>query len=317
MVLFLLKKKRFLFGFLFLATLLTLSIFNTVNNHGKIEQIRFHTDKKGNLLDAPPYPPFTLFVFGSDKEGFNLGQLIVEGAKYTIGITIVVSILRMLFSLIISGFIYTLRPAFYKLLKTIFEPFSIVPQTIIAYFILYSVLWLPMAGFQHPFWQRALFETTILVIIAIPNLTIHLSNEMRIVKKEPFIEASKTLGAGNGYIFFKHIVVHLHEKWILLFGQQFLQVLQLLAHLGFLKLFFGGSIVEYGLGSGPPTSASHEWAGLIGSNISYLYFQQWIILVPIGFFILTSISVFFVNDSLKEYFQMKDTLRYKKAELFN
>lgn len=172
-----------------------------------------------------------------------------------------------------------------------------------------------MSGFQHPFWQRALFETVILVIIAIPNLTIHLSNEMRMVKQEPFIESSRILGAGNVYIFFKHIVPHLYEKWILLFGQQFLQVLQLLAHLGFLKLFFGGSIVEYGIGSGPPTSASYEWSGLIGSNISYLFVQQWIILVPIGFFILTSISVFFINDSLKEFFQMKDALRYRKNDI--
>lgn len=301
MAIFLLKRKRFVVSVLFLVTLFTWSIIN----NGEIERVMFKTDKSGNLLNAPPYPPFTVFLLGSDRLGYSLGQMMIAGAKYTIGITLIVTILRMVLTIILSALIYSLKPRVYSVLKSIFEPFSVVPQTIIAFFILFSVLWMPIDGFPNPFWQRALFETIILVIIAIPNLTIQLSGEMRQVEKEPFIEAAKILGASKTSIFFKHIVPHVYEKWILLFGQQFIQSLQLLAHLGFFKLFFGGSFIAYGDAIDPPRSISYEWSGVIGDSISYLYSDQWIILVPILFFVLTAISVAFINDSVKAYFQSK------------
>ncbi|WP_413298815.1 ABC transporter permease subunit [Bacillus sp. 1P10SD] len=313
MLVFLLKRKRFLFSALFLIVLFTGSIIHTVFNDGEISQVKFHTDKKGNIIDSPPYPPLTEFFFGSERYGYDLGQIVLEGAKWTIGVTFIVVIFRMVISIFLSSFIYSLNNRMYNGLKTIFEPFSVVPQTIIAYFILYSVLWMPIDGFPQPFWQRAIFETFILVIIAIPNLTIHLSSEMRLVKQETFIEASKILGSSKLYIFFKHIIPHVYEKWILLFGQQFIQTLQLLAHLGFMKLFFGGTFVPYGGPiEEPPHSVSYEWSGLVGGNISYLYNDQWIVLVPIVFFITTAICVALVNDSFKDYFQNKNVIQLKK-----
>jgi peptide/nickel transport system permease protein len=284
-------------------TLVTWSILNTAVNNGHIRQLRLHMDDKGNLLDAPPYPPLTVFLLGSDKYGFDFGMMMIEGAKWTIGVTLIVAIFRMIFSIFLSSFVYTLRPKIYEGVKSIFEPFSIVPQTIICFFILYSVLWEPIDGFANPFWERALFQTLIMVCVAIPNLTIHLSGEMRSVEKEDFIEAAKTLGAGRISIFFKHILPHVYEKWIILFGQQFIQSLQLLAHLGFMKLFFGGTKVPYGDPDTPPRTLSYEWSGIVGDSISYIYVHQWIILVPIGFFIATAISVALINHSIKEYFQ--------------
>lgn len=307
MIRFLVRQKRFLFGVTFLVVMLGASTFH----NGIVKQVPFHTDAKGNLLDAPPYPLFKVFWLGSDKFGFSLGDMIVIGAKYTIGISILITLLRMLLALFLSYVVFSWRPFFYKGLKSVAEPFSIVPQTIIAYFILRSVLWMPEGGFVQPFWQRALFESMVLTMIALPNLTIHLSNEMRLLHQEEFIEASETLGGSKMHIFFKHIVPHSYEGWILLLGAQFIQVLQLLAQLGFMRLFFGGTVVDY-LG-GPARSVSYEWSGLIGDSIGYLYVHQWVLLVPMAFFLLTAISVAFINDSLKAYFQKeRQTVLYEK-----
>ncbi|MGG3563355.1 ABC transporter permease subunit [Neobacillus rhizosphaerae] len=311
MLVFLLKRKRFIFSALFLIILFTGSILNSVFNDGQIRQVRFHADEKGNIVDRPPYAPFTEYVFGSDPFGYDLGHMMVEGAKWTIGITITIVILRMLLSIILASFIYSLNNRIYNGLKTIFEPFSVVPQTIIAYFILFSVLWMPLDGFHTPFWLRASFQVFIIVALAIPSLTIHISGEMRHVEKEDFIEVSKTLGSSKRYIFFKHIIPHVYEKWIISFGQQFIQTLQLLAHLGFMKLFFGGT--HYPDDDTPPRTISYEWSGVIGGDISYLYsLQPWIVLVPIGFFIVTAISVALINQSVKAYFKNKTMIRLNK-----
>ena len=317
MLVYLFKRKRFVISFLFLATLVIASILNTVLNDGKIGQTMVQTDDKGNIIAKPPYRPFTEYILGSDRYGYDLVHLLVEGAKWTIGIIIIVALLRMILSIIISSFVFSLKPAIFHSIKSIFEPFSVVPQTIIAYFILFSVLWRPGDGFHTSFWERAGFETIVLVLLAVPNLTIHLSNEMRIVEKEAFIEAAKTLGAGKIRIFFKHIVPHVYEKWILLFGQQFIQSLALLAHLGFMGLFFGGTIPPDD--DTPPRTVSYEWSGVIGGDISYLYSYPWIVLVPIGFFVATAISVALINGSIKSYFQSEErqrvrTLRAAKRE---
>lgn len=309
MIRFFLRKKRFLFSALFLITLVALSIGNTIFNNGEITQIKFLKDENGNFLKAPPFPPLTAFILGSDRFGYDLGQMMIEGAKYTIGITLFIALSRIFFSILFSSFIYTLKPRFFNGIQKVFEPFSIIPQTIIAYFILFSVLWMPIDGFEHPFWQRALFEVFVLVIIALPNLTIHLSKEMRLLEKETFIEAARTLGGSKYHIFLKHMVPNLYEKWILLFGQQFMQSIQLLAHLGFLKLFFGGTFMT---DEGPPRSISFEWSGLIGDSISYLHARQWIILVPIAFFVLTAISVALINDTIKEYFHKRQLIKTKE-----
>ncbi|WP_462408637.1 ABC transporter permease subunit [Neobacillus sp. Marseille-QA0830] len=316
MLIFLLKRKRFLISVLFLLSLFIGSILNTVFNDGEIRQTMVQVDDTGKIIGKPPYPPFSVYLLGSDIYGYDLGHKMVEGAKWTIGVVLVVTFFRMLLSLILSFLVYSLPNPIYSGMKTLFEPFSVVPQTIIAYFILYSVLWMTIDGFANPFWQRALFETLILVIIAIPNLTIHISSEIRLVLKEEFIEASRVLGSGRTYIFFKHIVPHVYEKWILLFGQQFIQTLQLLAHLGFMLLFFGGTYVPYGAPKEEaPHSVSFEWSGVIGGEVSYLYSYSWVVLVPIGFFILTAISVAFINDSIKAYFQSKTAVQLKNNRM--
>ncbi|USK35842.1 ABC transporter permease subunit [Bacillus sp. F19] len=313
MFLFLIKKKRFLFSFLFLFTLLTFSAGNSIFNEGNIQQIRYIKDADGGIILAPPYPPFTVFLLGSDRFGFDLLHMMVEGAKYTIGLTLLITLLRMLLSLVVSYFAYSLKPFLYKTFQSLVEPFSIVPQTLLAFFILFSVLWMQVNGFAHSFFERAAFEVIILSVLAIPTLSMQLSNEIRAVHSEPFVEASKVLGGRKMHVFVKHIVPQLYERWILLFGQQFLQVLMLLAHLGVFKLFFGGTSVSFGLMSDPPRTLSYEWSGLIGDSLSYLFVQQWIAIVPISFFVLTAISVSFINDALKEMFLLTGNSAGNKA----
>ncbi|MFZ7947262.1 ABC transporter permease subunit [Neobacillus sp. 19] len=315
MLLFLLKRKRFVVSSLFLIGLFTWSILQSTIFDGEINQVRFRLDENSNVLSRPPYPPLTEFLLGSDVYGYDLLIKLVVGAKWTIGITLAIVIFRMVISIIFSSLVYSMPNRLYNGLKAVFEPFTVVPQTIVAYFILYSVLWMPVSGFSTPFWQRAFFETFILGIIAIPNVTIHLSAEMRLVQKESFIEASRILGASKPHLFFKHIVPHVYEKWILLFGQQFIHTLQLLAHLGFMKLFFGGTFVPYGSpGLEDPHSISYEWSGVIGGDISYLYSHHWIVLIPIGFFIFTAISVALINDSIRMYFQSSARMRFAHVE---
>ncbi len=305
----LLKTKKFLFGASFLTVILVLSILNTVVNDGKIRQVQFVYNEDGSLDKAPPYPPFDVFLFGSDMYGYDMLHTVIEGAKYSIGIVVIVAFLRMLLSVVLSYFLFRVPERIFKLLKAVSEPLSFFPQTLIAYFLLATVVMYTINGFHHPLWVRVVYEFIILVLIALPALTVQLIEQKRRVWKEEFIESAITLGGSKRHIYFKHILPQLYEEWILMFGQQFLQVLTLLVHLGVMLVLFGGTI----MGEGPPSSVTHEWSGLIGLNKRFMLAYEWIVYVPILFFTLTALSVAMINKALSDFFSHKDMVRKNKG----
>lgn len=305
----LLKTKKFIFGVSFLTILLVLSILNTVVNDGKIRQVSFVYNEDGSLDKAPPYPPFDVFVLGSDMYGYDMLHTVIEGAKYSIGIVLIVAFLRMLLSIVLSYFLFRVPERVFKLLKAVAEPLSFFPQTLIAYFLLATVVMYTINGFNHPLWVRVVYEFIILVLIALPALTVQLIEQKRRIWKEEFIESAITLGGSKRHIYFKHVLPQLYEEWILMFGQQFLQVLTLLVHLGVMLVLFGGTI----LGEGPPSSVTHEWSGLIGLNKRFMLAYEWIVYVPILFFAMTALSVAMINKALSDFFSHKDMVRKNKG----
>lgn len=307
------KMKKFLIGTSFLLILMALSLANTIFNESKIRQIPFIYGKNGELEKVPPYPLFDVFPLGSDMYGYDLLHTVIEGAKFTIGITLIVTVFRLLLPILVSYFLFRLPEGIFKWVKRLGEPLSFFPQTLIAYFMLRSVIMYTFEGFHHPFWIRALYEMVILVVVAVPALTIQLADQKRMVWNEEFVQAALTLGGSKRHVYFKHILPQLYEEWILIFGQQFLQVLTLLVHLGVLKVLFGGTILGFGFGGGdPPSSVTHEWSGLIGINARFLLNHQWIVYVPILFFTMTALSVAMINKALKDWFSTKENDRQNR-----
>lgn len=85
---------RFWFGVTFLSVLMIVSIENTLFFDGNIRELRMMYNEKGELKVAP-FSPSSKFWFGSDAKGRDLFQLIIEGAKWTVGASIVIAVLRV------------------------------------------------------------------------------------------------------------------------------------------------------------------------------------------------------------------------------
>ena len=289
MIKLLLRNKSFMIGFLFLGGLLLASIANTVFNEGKIKQVQVIYNN-GQVVEKAPFPPSMQFPLGTDMNGYDLLHIIIEGAKYTIGISLTVALLQIimggLIGLLVSGYF----PKVFNRLENFLDSFSVLPITLVAYFILVNVLTMPIDGFQQPFYVRALFEMVILICLPLPTIILYLGKEVTNLLSIEFVRASQTLGASTSRILFKHIFRHLRQRVIILFIQQFNQVLIVLAHLGLLKMFFAGTVIDYSPIQEPPKTLSFEWSGLIGDYIGLLYVHPMIVMVPILFFALTIIS---------------------------
>ncbi|MBJ8076205.1 ABC transporter permease subunit [Bacillus cereus group sp. N12] len=130
---------RFWLGVTFLSVLMIVSIGNTVFFDGNIRELTMMYNEKGEL-EAAPFSPSSKFWFGSDEKGRDLFQLIIEGAKWTVGASIVIAILRVVIGGTIGLLLGMYSKRSFSVISSFFDPFSIVPMIMISYFMLNEVL---------------------------------------------------------------------------------------------------------------------------------------------------------------------------------
>ncbi|PEW76967.1 peptide ABC transporter permease [Bacillus cereus] len=286
---------RFWIGITFLSVLMIISIGYTVFFDGNIRELTMMYNEKGEL-EAAPFSPSSKFWFGSDVKGRDLVQLIIEGAKWTVGASIIIAILRV----IVGGRIGLLLGMYGKrsfpVISSFFDPFSIVPMVMISYFMLNEVLTFDSGAEVVPLYLRVAFQIIVLVCLAVPTVMLYVAQEVKRIKKEEFMLAATVLGGSKWHRLKRHIWPHMLPSFLLLVAQQFVSVLLLLLHLGLLKLFFGGTIL-FGLDA---DSVTKEWTGLIGQNFRHLTTHTWIVLIPIAFYSMTILSGNLISNSMQD-----------------
>ncbi|EOQ31124.1 MULTISPECIES: ABC transporter permease subunit [Bacillus] len=286
---------RFWIGVTFLSVLMVISIGNTLFFDGNIRELTMMYNEKGEL-EAAPFSPSSKFWFGSDEKGRDLFQLIIEGAKWTVGASIIIAILRV----IVGGGIGLLLGMYGKrsfpVISSFFDPFSIVPMVMISYFMLNEVLTFDSGAEVVPLYLRVAFQIIVLVCLAVPTVMLYVAQEVKRIKKEEFMLAATVLGGSKWHRLKRHIWPHMLPSFLLLVAQQFVSVLLLLLHLGLLKLFFGGTIL-FGLDA---DSVTKEWTGLIGQNFRHLTTHTWIVLIPITFYSMTILAGNLVSNSMQD-----------------
>ncbi|WP_226676001.1 ABC transporter permease [Rossellomorea aquimaris] len=296
------KNKRFLVGFSFISVLLVTSVMNTILNEGEIRQ-KAAIYENGQIVDTAPFKPSLMFPLGTDASGYDLLHVIIEGAKYTIGISLCIAFLQILIGAVIGTLFSGYMTKILKVMEHFLSTFSVIPITLMSYFILINVLSMPIDGFAEPFYKRASFELSILVLLPLPSVILYISKETQKILNTEFVLASRTLGAGTFRVIVFHVVKHLIQKLVILFIQQLNQILIILAHLGLLKMFFGGTVIDFSPMQDPPKTLSFEWSGLIGDYFEMLYIHPFIVLVPIAFFALTIVSINLILNGLESVYE--------------
>jgi peptide/nickel transport system permease protein len=300
----LVKNKAFMVGFLFVFVLIIASLTHSVFFDSVIPQKQVIYDEDGATpLYSAPFSPSFQFPLGTDRYGYDMFYKIIQGAKFTISLTFIVSFFTLIFSFGL-GIIYGLWRSNAKKGFSIFSSaFYFVPQSIIAYNILHPVLWEGPDGFETTLTERIIFQLCILILISIPTTSVLIGNEIGRIMKEDFIESSRTLGGNRLHILRKHVWIHLKPKLLIIFTQLIIQTLLVIAHLGLFKLYFGGTEVCYGPMCDPPKTLSNEWSGLLGMYYFELRLAKWLFIGPLTFFALTILSLNFVLIGLKQVMQ--------------
>lgn len=248
--------------------------------------------ENGRAVEGPPISPKWAYPLGTDEFGYDmLGKLMI-GAKFTIIAALAIAALRMLIAVPLGYFLGTYMQKHRLWFGGIVDSLHYIPLTLFASFVLMPVLWMPPEGFSTTMWERIIIQIVIMALLTVPIVAVLIGNEAALLTKKEYVLASRTLGAGRFRIIKKHLFPQMREKIVVLYGQQVMETFIVLAHLGLLDLFLGGTDVSYEPMFGdPPMSISNEWAGLFGSTFRYLQGAPWLPLSPVLFISLAILSV--------------------------
>ncbi|MED1510548.1 ABC transporter permease [Bacillus proteolyticus] len=300
---------RFWLGVTFLSVLMLVSIGNTVFFDGNIRELTMMYNEKGEL-EAAPFSPSSKFWFGSDEKGRDLFQLIIEGAKWTVGASIVIAILRVVIGGTIGLLLGMYSKRSFSVISSFFDPFSIIPMIMISYFMLHEVLMFESGEEAAPFHLRVTFQVVVLACLAVPTVMLYVAQEVKRIKNEEFMLAATVLGGSKWQRLKRHVWPHMLPSFLLLVAQQFVSTLLLLLHLGLLELFFGGTII-FGTEA---DSVTKEWTGLIGQNFRHLTTHTWIVLIPIAFYSMTILSGNLISNSMQDAIKLGNVRRANRKK---
>ncbi|WP_226535715.1 ABC transporter permease subunit [Fictibacillus halophilus] len=306
-----------------IAGLIGASLIFAIFFDSNIRQVQILYDDDMNMIGAAPFNPSLMFPMGTDALGYDTSMKVLQGAKFTLISVIAIGLLR-----VCTAFLFAIPLAMYtpdrlrKSLEQLLSSFYFVPLTIVAVFILTPVLWeqLRMPGweeyFLYSYKARIGIEILVLTLLVVPLLGSLIANLIVSSLKEDFIEGAKVLGASKWRVFSKHIMPHVLPKLVIVFCQQCVQVLVIFIHLGYFKLFFGGTDVDYNpYVADPPLSTTNEWSGLIGDYYNLLHANPAIALGPIIMFGICIYAFQLMAEGFQHHLDTRNVMGMKKRKL--
>lgn len=298
------KSPLFLTGFLIIITLFFGSIiysYYVPDKEKPVMQIRY--DENNTPIDSVPIAPFEDMPLGTDRFGVSMLHKVIDGAKYTLGFAFLIAFARLLIGTLLGLLFSQLPKSILVMLNKLFEAFYYAPATIIAYLILFPVL--QIFTWSLPRDEQTIFAITILVVIAVPPLMITVASETKKFLENEFISSVKVLGGGRFHTLIKHVLPFLRPRLGILYSQQLISTLLLVAHLGVLKVFIGGMDIitlEPLSNNTLPVSMINEWSSMIGAYIYEIRGNLWVIYTPLAAFAVSILALNFMVEAMKQQY---------------
>jgi len=215
-------------------------------------------------------PPDETMLLGADQLGRDMFSRIIFGARNSVGLALIATLLAFFMGAIGGLFAATKGGWFDQLLGRIADVIMSVPSLIFALLIL------------------SIFGTNLAVIVVVVAV-IYSPRVFRLsravagnVVVMDYIEAAKLRGEGTWYLIRREILPNSTAPLIAEFGLEFCFVFLLIAGLSFL-----------GLGIQPPTA---DWGSMVRENATLISFGDMTPLIPAAAIALLTVAVNFVVD---------------------
>ncbi len=289
-----------LFGLFVLLLLAVMVLFGP--NFGKYDpylvaqSARPYYDVQRKEMVSPPFPPSWKYPFGTDQWGNDLFSLILYGARMTVVAGVYVTLLRIGLGTLL-GFLagWTEGRLLDRAIKWISDLLSSIPTLLSSLMIIYALniengLWVFLVALSLVGWT----ETAQLV-----------RAEVMRIRQRDFIESARAMGLTRVQIAVRHILPNVLPYILVLSALEMSAVLLLLAELGFLGTFIGGTSLYI-----PDVMSSRvfylaeipEWGGLIAQASGFIRSAPYILLAPSLAFFIAIVGLNALGEGMRSLF---------------
>jgi peptide/nickel transport system permease protein len=225
---------------------------------------------EADVISSAFAPADENMLLGADQLGRDMFSRIVYGARNTVGLALLATILAFLMGATAGLYAATKGGKLDQLLGRVVDVIMSIPS------LIFSLLLLSIFGTN---------TTTLIIVIAI----IYSPRVFRLARSVggnvvvmDYIEAAKLRGEGTWYLIRKEILPNSMAPLVAEFGLEFCFVFLLVAGLSFL-----------GLGIQPPTA---DWGSMVRENATLISFGEITPLIPAAAIALLTVAVNFVVD---------------------
>jgi peptide/nickel transport system permease protein len=303
-------RKPYLLAWLLIILMILVAIFGSwLMPHGisPNDQLFYIDHPDPNIKEklVPPFGPNREYWLGTEVRGYDMLSLILNGMKYTLGLALLITLLRFIFAIPVglwSGSTGKGRSALSTLnwISTTLPPLLFIFPPLV---IIYKAFQLD-AGIaaDHP--NQIIFHIIFVFMVAIIgcfSLAYQFSERARFYNDKLYLTSSTLLGGSTLHRIRKHLIPNLKSEMFFAFLTDYIQVLFLMGQLAILNVFIGGGeLLKWDDGVVIPLTITGEWFSMITFGLPKLRIYPWITLAPMAFFIVCLFIVQFFLSQLKK-----------------
>lgn len=274
------------FGGLILIVLFLMVLFGPlvapVNPYIASQHIVPHFDSQQGVWISPPLEPSEVYPLGTDEWGNDIYSMLLYGARNTLVASLFIAVARVLLGLVFGGLAgWNEGKTVDQLIMALVGVLTAVPLLVSSMILIFALdirrgLPVFIAALSALGWTE---------------IAQYIRSEFLVLRKMPYIEGARAVGARNLAISVRHILPNLLPQLLVITFLEIGAVLMLLGELGFVGVYIGGgSHIAMGdelTGIQVVTlSEVPEWGAMLAEGYRWLRAKPFIVFPPaFAFFI--------------------------------
>lgn len=251
-------------------------------------------------IGAPPYPPSSVFPWGTDQIGRDMRALVLYGARQTLSLALLVVAARLAVGVVggmVSG--WWQGGMFDRSVLGVLSVWAAFPITLFAMILILAV------GIERG------MPTFVLALCFVGwgEIAQYVRSEVIGLRGRPFLEGARAVGVPPEAVLLRHILPNLAPSILVLAALEMGAVLLLLAELGFLGIFLGGGyrVMIGEAGRMMPVIAHYsdvpEWSALLANIRLWWRSYPWLAWSPAVAFSLAILTFNLAGEALRRVFE--------------